>query len=95
MQLCSSFFFNIYRLRYNFYQPIYNKNNKYYIFSDIYWKVNYDRFHLDFRDEVMIKAVTRRIDDNGQYILIILYNNINITVRRFICLFFLYYFFIQ
>ncbi|OWR43464.1 DNA-directed RNA polymerase III subunit RPC3-like [Danaus plexippus] len=39
-----------------------NLNN---VSDNIYWKVNYDRFHLDFRDEVMIKAVTRRIDDNA------------------------------
>lgn len=33
--------------------------------DNVYWKVNYDRFHQDFRDEVMIKAITRRIDDNA------------------------------
>ncbi|XP_072945441.1 DNA-directed RNA polymerase III subunit RPC3 isoform X2 [Epargyreus clarus] len=31
----------------------------------VYWKVNYDRFHQDFRDDIMIKAVTRRIDENA------------------------------
>ncbi|XP_073954728.1 RNA polymerase III subunit C [Choristoneura fumiferana] len=33
--------------------------------DNVYWKVNYDRFHLDFRDDVMIKAITRRIDENA------------------------------
>ncbi|XP_050551828.1 DNA-directed RNA polymerase III subunit RPC3 [Spodoptera frugiperda] len=33
--------------------------------DNIYWRVNYDRFHLDFRDEIMIKAITRRIDENA------------------------------
>ncbi|KAL0829722.1 hypothetical protein ABMA28_003218 [Loxostege sticticalis] len=33
--------------------------------DNVYWKVNYDRFHQDFRDDLMIKAVTRRIDDNA------------------------------
>ncbi|KAJ2945223.1 hypothetical protein O0L34_g9294 [Tuta absoluta] len=33
--------------------------------DNIYWKVNYDRFHQDFRDEVMVKAITRRIDENA------------------------------
>ncbi|KAJ0172728.1 hypothetical protein K1T71_011867 [Dendrolimus kikuchii] len=33
--------------------------------DNVYWKVNYDRFHQDFRDEVMIKAVSRRIDENA------------------------------
>ncbi|XP_047507722.1 DNA-directed RNA polymerase III subunit RPC3 isoform X1 [Pieris napi] len=33
--------------------------------DNIYWKVNYDRFHQDFRDDIMIKAMTRRIDDTA------------------------------
>ncbi|XP_037303567.1 uncharacterized protein LOC115449680 isoform X2 [Manduca sexta] len=33
--------------------------------DNVYWKVNYDRFHQDFRDEIMIKAMTRRIDENA------------------------------
>ncbi|CAK1589198.1 unnamed protein product [Parnassius mnemosyne] len=33
--------------------------------DNIYWKVNYDRFHQDFRDDIMVKAMTRRIDDNA------------------------------
>lgn len=33
--------------------------------DNIYWRVNYDRFHQDFRDEIIIKAITRRIDENA------------------------------
>lgn len=33
--------------------------------DNIYWRVNYDRFHQDFRDDLMIKAITRRIDENA------------------------------
>ncbi|CAH2055868.1 unnamed protein product, partial [Iphiclides podalirius] len=33
--------------------------------DNIYWKVNFDRFHQDFRDDIMVKAITRRIDDNA------------------------------
>lgn len=33
--------------------------------DNVYWKVNYDRFHQDIRDEIMIKAITRRIDENA------------------------------
>ncbi|CAG4960917.1 unnamed protein product [Colias eurytheme] len=40
-------------------------NNPEEISDKIYWKVNYDRFHQDFRDEIMIKAMTRRIDENA------------------------------
>ncbi|KAM3966054.1 RNA polymerase III subunit C [Aphomia sociella] len=35
------------------------------ITDNVYWEVNYDRFHLDFRDDIMIKAITRRIDENA------------------------------
>ncbi|XP_053616112.1 DNA-directed RNA polymerase III subunit RPC3 [Plodia interpunctella] len=35
------------------------------ITDKIYWEVNYDRFHQDFRDEIMIKAITRRIDEHA------------------------------
>ncbi|XP_060806276.1 DNA-directed RNA polymerase III subunit RPC3 [Amyelois transitella] len=35
------------------------------ITDKIYWEVNYDRFHQDFRDEIMIKAISRRIDDHA------------------------------
>ncbi|XP_059046751.1 DNA-directed RNA polymerase III subunit RPC3 [Achroia grisella] len=40
------------------------------ITDNVYWEVNYDRFHLDFRDEIMIKAVTRRIDENAGELLL-------------------------
>ncbi|XP_048481353.1 DNA-directed RNA polymerase III subunit RPC3 [Plutella xylostella] len=33
--------------------------------DNIYWKVNFDRFHQDFRDEIMIDAMTRRVDENA------------------------------
>ncbi|XP_026330557.1 DNA-directed RNA polymerase III subunit RPC3 [Hyposmocoma kahamanoa] len=33
--------------------------------DNVYWRVNYDRFHQDFRDDIMIKAISRRIDDNA------------------------------
>ncbi|XP_028029771.1 DNA-directed RNA polymerase III subunit RPC3 [Bombyx mandarina] len=33
--------------------------------DNVFWKVNYDRFHQDIRDEIMIKAITRRIDENA------------------------------
>ncbi|XP_063831985.1 DNA-directed RNA polymerase III subunit RPC3 [Ostrinia nubilalis] len=33
--------------------------------DNVYWRINYDRFHQDFRDEIMIKAITRRIDENA------------------------------
>ncbi|XP_013141101.1 PREDICTED: DNA-directed RNA polymerase III subunit RPC3 [Papilio polytes] len=33
--------------------------------DNIYWKVNFDRFHQDFRDDIMVKAITRRIDENA------------------------------
>ncbi|KAL4706683.1 hypothetical protein ACJJTC_014438 [Scirpophaga incertulas] len=33
--------------------------------DNIYWRVHYDRFHQDFRDDIMIKAMTRRIDENA------------------------------
>lgn len=36
------------------------------IFSEIFWKVNFDRFHQDFRDDIMIEAITRQIDENGE-----------------------------
>lgn len=37
-----------------------------FIIADINWKVNFDRFHQDFRDDIMIEAITRRIDENGK-----------------------------
>ncbi|CAH0397188.1 unnamed protein product [Chilo suppressalis] len=33
--------------------------------DNVYWRVNYDRFHQDFRDDLMVKAIARRIDDNA------------------------------
>lgn len=33
--------------------------------AEIYWCVNFDRFHQDFRDMLLIAAVTRRFDENA------------------------------
>lgn len=45
--------------------------------KDIYWLVNIDRFHQDFRDEIMTKAIERQVDTNAsegfQLILQIMY----------------------
>lgn len=46
--------------------------------KDIYWLVNTDRFHQDFRDAMMISAIERKIDTNAgeclKYILQQMYN---------------------
>lgn len=31
--------------------------------SDVFWCVNFNRFHQDFRDELMISTIKRRIDE--------------------------------
>ncbi|XP_021921270.1 DNA-directed RNA polymerase III subunit RPC3 isoform X2 [Zootermopsis nevadensis] len=31
----------------------------------ICWRVNLDRFHQDFRDQIMVSAISRRLDDNA------------------------------
>ncbi|KAJ1525724.1 hypothetical protein ONE63_008932 [Megalurothrips usitatus] len=31
----------------------------------VYWRINFDRFHQDFRDQIMVTAISRRIDENG------------------------------
>ena len=45
--------------------------------KDIYWVANVDRFHQDFRDEIMTKAIERQIDTHAsegfQLILQIMY----------------------
>ncbi|XP_022189046.2 DNA-directed RNA polymerase III subunit RPC3 [Nilaparvata lugens] len=33
--------------------------------ANVRWRLNYDRFHQDMRDEVMIDAMKRRFDDNA------------------------------
>lgn len=33
--------------------------------SKIYWKVNFDRFTQDFRDQIVISAMTQRFNDNA------------------------------
>ncbi|XP_063227901.1 DNA-directed RNA polymerase III subunit RPC3 isoform X2 [Bacillus rossius redtenbacheri] len=39
----------------------------------IYWRVNLDRFHQDFRDDIMISSMTRRFDEDvGELMRVIL-----------------------
>lgn len=40
--------------------------------SGVYWRVNFDRFHQDFRDQLMVMAISRRIDEGAGEILQIL-----------------------
>lgn len=41
--------------------------------TNIYWCVNFDRFHQDFRDKLLVAAITRRLDENaGELIRIML-----------------------
>lgn len=35
------------------------------VYLDIYWLVNMDRFHQDFRDTIMTSAIERKIDANA------------------------------
>lgn len=32
---------------------------------NIYWRINYDRFHRDFRDAILVSSIKRRTDENG------------------------------
>ncbi|CAO1428487.1 unnamed protein product [Diamesa tonsa] len=49
--------------------------------SSIYWMVNLDQFHQNFRDELMVKAIERQIDPNAsecfQLILQLMYSRTN------------------
>ncbi|CAH0719198.1 unnamed protein product, partial [Brenthis ino] len=47
--------------------------------DNTYWKVNFDRFHLDFRDDIMIKAITRRIDENAGELMRVLLEQMYLT----------------
>ncbi|XP_013171759.1 PREDICTED: DNA-directed RNA polymerase III subunit RPC3 isoform X1 [Papilio xuthus] len=47
--------------------------------DNIYWKVNFDRFHQDFRDDIMVKAITRRIDENAGELMHLLLQNMYLT----------------
>lgn len=42
------------------------------------WNLNYDRFHQEFRDDIMILAIERKLGDNAaecfRFILSIMYN---------------------
>lgn len=40
--------------------------------TEIYWCVNFDRFHQDFRDRLLVSAITRRFDENAGELLKIL-----------------------
>lgn len=33
--------------------------------ANIYWSVNFDRFHQDFRDKLLVNAISRRFDENA------------------------------
>ncbi|GFG33248.1 hypothetical protein Cfor_04556 [Coptotermes formosanus] len=35
----------------------------------VYWRVNLDRFHQDFRDQIMVSAISRHLDDNAAELL--------------------------
>ncbi|XP_034239902.1 DNA-directed RNA polymerase III subunit RPC3 [Thrips palmi] len=34
----------------------------------VYWSVNFDRFHQDFRDQIIVSSVSRRIDESASEI---------------------------
>lgn len=40
--------------------------------DQIYWRVNFDRFHQEMRDQIMISSITRRVDENGSELMSIL-----------------------
>lgn len=46
--------------------------------SSMVWNLNYDRFHQDFRDTIMVDAIERKIGENAaecfRFILKIMYN---------------------
>lgn len=33
--------------------------------NDIYWQVNFDRFHQDMRDKIIVSAFTKKFDENA------------------------------
>lgn len=45
--------------------------------ADVFWTVNFDQFHLSFRDKILIEAIERQIDSNAgecfQFILQLMY----------------------
>jgi DNA-directed RNA polymerase III subunit RPC3 len=45
--------------------------------SKILWRINYDRFHREFRDKVLVQAVTRRIDSSAGNLMGLLLNIMN------------------
>ncbi|XP_071447554.1 DNA-directed RNA polymerase III subunit RPC3 isoform X2 [Hetaerina americana] len=48
-------------------QQIQNKDEKSDNLLDdhIYWRVNFDRFHQEMRDQILISSIARRVDDNA------------------------------
>lgn len=60
---------------------MYNNVNKTVDILAIYWMVNLDQFHQNFRDELMVKAIERQIDPNAsecfQLILQLMYSRTN------------------
>ncbi len=41
------------------------------------WRVNYERFHREFRDQILVMAVTRRIDSSAGNLMRLLLNMMN------------------
>lgn len=37
--------------------------------KDIYWTVNFDRFHQDIRDKIIVSAFTRKFDEHAAEII--------------------------
>ncbi|ALC45251.1 CG12267, partial [Drosophila busckii] len=50
------------------------------------WSLNYDRFHQEFRDDIMISAIERKLGENAaecfRYILNIMYNSTDPWLRK-------------
>lgn len=50
--------------------------------GDVYWTVNFDSFHQQFRDKILVDAIERQIDSNAgecfQFILQLMYNKTDI-----------------
>ena len=55
------------------YELIDNNNEE----SKILWQINYERFNREFRDQVIVQAVTRRIDGSAGTLMRILLNLMN------------------
>ena len=55
------------------YELIDNNNEE----SKVLWKINYERLNREFRDQVIVQAVTRRIDSSAGVLMRILLNLMN------------------